>query len=76
MQAQAPDPPPPVAVDPNLATEQASAQATLISSMQNQAQGDTASLMARYGTRLALMASPAQGPMASPAQGAPPAGRF
>lgn len=45
---------PQLAVDPNLATEQAQAQNTLIAGLQQQAQGDTASLMARYGTRLAL----------------------
>jgi hypothetical protein len=60
--------PPPVAVDPNLATEQAQAQATLISNLQTTAQGDTASLMARYGTRLALAGSgvaPIAAPMAA-----------
>jgi hypothetical protein len=45
---------PQIVTDPNLATEQAQAQKTLIDGLQNQAQGDTAALMARYGTRLAL----------------------
>lgn len=45
---------PQLAVDPNLAAEQAQAQNTLVTNLQTQAQGDTASLMARYGTRLAL----------------------
>jgi len=40
---------PQIAVDPNLAPEQAAAQKTLIDNLQVQAQGDTASLMARYG---------------------------
>jgi hypothetical protein len=45
---------PQIAVDPNLAAEQAAAQAQQVTALQTQAQGDTASLMARYGTRLAL----------------------
>jgi hypothetical protein len=49
--------PPSIAVDPNLATEQAKAQATLVSSLQTQAQMDTANLMSRYGTRLAIAGS-------------------
>jgi hypothetical protein len=49
-----PKDPPPVAVDPNLAAEQAAAQASLVSNLQNQSQADTATLMARYGTKLAL----------------------
>ena len=58
MQANAPQ----IPVDPNLAAEQARAQKTLIDSLQTQAQGDTAALMSRYGTRLALgngMSAPA-----------------
>lgn len=50
---QADQPPAPV-VDPNLAPEQAAAQKTLIDQLQVQSQGDTADIMARYGTRLAL----------------------
>lgn len=50
---QAPDPPP-VAVDPNLKAQQAAAQSTLIQNLQTQAQGDTASIMSRFGARLAL----------------------
>lgn len=42
------------APDPNLATEQATAQQQQIGALQTQAQGDTAALMARFGTRLAL----------------------
>jgi hypothetical protein len=43
--------------DPNLQAEQAQAQKTLVDQLQIQAQGDTASMMARYGTRLALSGS-------------------
>ena len=51
------------APDPNLATEQQQAQQTQITTLQTQAEGDTAALMARYGTRLALAgtSSPAPG---------------
>lgn len=45
---------PQIAVDPNLATEQQQAQTTLINNLQTQAQLDTANLMTRYGTSLAL----------------------
>jgi hypothetical protein len=37
-----------------LKTEQEQAQANLVSSLQKQTQGDMASLMARYGSQLAL----------------------
>jgi hypothetical protein len=45
---------PDLAVDPNLSLEQAQAKTTQITALQNEAQADTANLMARYGTRLAL----------------------
>jgi hypothetical protein len=45
---------PQLAVDQNLAPEQEQAQKTLIDGLQTQAQMDTANLMTRYGTRLAL----------------------
>jgi hypothetical protein len=45
---------PQIPVDPNLATEQQQAQSDLVSGLQSQTQGDMASLMARYGTQLAL----------------------
>ena len=45
---------PEIVTDPNLALEQQQAQDTLVKNLQTQAQGDTASLMSRYGTRLAL----------------------
>ena len=46
--------PPALPVDPNLATSEATAANANAIAMQTQAQGDTASLMARYGARLAL----------------------
>ena len=51
---QSDQPKPEIAPDPNLAAEQAQAQKSLIDNLQQQAQGDTAALMARYGTRLVL----------------------
>lgn len=45
---------PKIETDPNLAAEQAAAQRSLITGLQNQTQLDTANIMARYGTRLAL----------------------
>lgn len=42
------------APDPNLGPEQEAANRALVTNLQNQAELDTASLMARYGTRLAL----------------------
>lgn len=60
---------PQIAVDPNLAAEQAQAQANLTASMQNQAQIDTATIMARYGTKLALGANDAASPMSQPGAG-------
>jgi hypothetical protein len=51
---QSDQPKPQIAPDPNLAAEQAQAQKTLIDSLQTQAQADTANLMTRYGTKLAL----------------------
>lgn len=41
-------------VDPSLGAASASATQTLQQQLQVEAQGDTASIMARYGTRLAL----------------------
>lgn len=48
-----PSPAPPQP-DPTLVAEQQQAQDQLIQQLQGQAQADTASLMARYGTRLAV----------------------
>lgn len=47
-------PQPQLAVDPNLAIEQQQAQQANVDQLQIQSQGDTAAIMARYGTRLAL----------------------
>jgi len=66
---QAPPPPPP---DPMLQQEQQQAQANLVGSLQKETQGDMASLMARYGSQLALAqnVSGAYGtPMTPPAKG-------
>ena len=45
---------PSLPVDPNLQTEQDEAQAGLTNALETQTQGDMASLMARYGTQLAI----------------------
>jgi hypothetical protein len=50
-----PAPPPPIpATDPRLDAQSTQASADEIKALQIQSEGDTASLMARYGTRLAL----------------------
>ena len=54
---------PKIPVDPMLAQEQQQAQTSLDNQLQTQTQGDMASLMARYGTQLAL-AGTTVGPMA------------
>ena len=46
--------PPQIAPDPNLAAEQQQAQNDLIGSLQTETQMDTANIMSRYGTRLAV----------------------
>ena len=46
--------PPPLPQDPLLATEQTQAQNSLVANLQGESQADMASLMARYGTRLAM----------------------
>ena len=69
MKVSAPPPPPP---DPMLQQEQEQAQTNLVAGMQKQTQGDMASLMARYGSQLALAqgVSGAYGtPMTPPAKG-------
>lgn len=58
------DAPPPMPVDPMLAQEQQQAQSDLIKSLQGQTQSDTADLMARYGTRLAMSGAAAGSPLA------------
>lgn len=42
------------APDPNLALQEQQAQKAQVDALQTQAESDTASLMARYGTKLAL----------------------
>jgi hypothetical protein len=56
-------------VDPNLAAQQQQAQRSQIDALQTQAAGDTASLMTRYGTKLALSGAgiPAVAPQAGAA---------
>ena len=60
--------PPKIEADPNLAAEQARAQSTLVANLQNEAQLDTANIMARFGTRMALGGSlnAAPAPAAAP----------
>lgn len=67
---------PTIPVDPALATEQQQAQNDLVGSLQTQTQGDMSSLMARYGTQLA-MAGSTSGPLVSSSTGgmAAPAAR-
>lgn len=61
----------PQAVDPNLAAEQSRASNANIDVLQQQTQLDTASLMARYGTKLALsgMSTPSNIVAAAPTVG-------
>jgi hypothetical protein len=62
---------PPLPVDSNLAAEQQQAQTNLMSSLQGEAQGDTASLMARYGTRLAMAGANSGSPLVTVAPPTP-----
>lgn len=62
-----PPDPPPITVDPNLAAEQQQAQNDMTRSLQSQSQGDMASLMARYGTQLAMSGAGGSSPLATPA---------
>lgn len=66
MHSDQQQPKPVITPDPNLAAEQAKAQKALIDGLQTQAQMDTADLMARYGTKLALGGA-GMSPMAAPA---------
>ena len=50
----APSPPAPPPIDPAVKQQEEQAQADLVHSLQEQTQGDMASLMARYGTQLAV----------------------
>jgi hypothetical protein len=47
-------PVPTIPTDPALAAQQQQAQTDLVKALQTQTQGDMASLMARYGTQLAI----------------------
>lgn len=49
--------------DPTLDAEAAQAQQAKMMALQSQAQGDTASLMARYGTRLAMSGATSGSPL-------------
>jgi hypothetical protein len=51
-------------VDPLLAQEQEQAKQDMIKSLQGQTQSDTADLMARYGTRLAMSGAAGGSPLA------------
>jgi hypothetical protein len=57
---------PKIPTDPNLATEQAQAQNDLIGSLQTKTQGDMSSLMARYGTQLAMAGASSGSPLGTP----------
>ena len=63
MNVSTPPPPPP---DPLLQQEQDQAQANLVTSLQSQTQGDMASLMARYGSQLALAGGMTGTPLTAP----------
>lgn len=57
--------PPQLPPDPYLQTEEQQAQNDLVSSLQNKTQGDMASLMAMYGTRLAVAGYSGGSPLSS-----------
>lgn len=59
-------PAPQIALDPMLAQEQEQAQGDLIKGLQTEAAGDTASIMARYGTQLAGAGAVGGSPLAAP----------
>ena len=62
---------PQIAEDPSFAAEQAKAQRSLVDNLQVQAQMDTANIMARFGTTMALanagMSSVKSAPATAPA---------
>ena len=60
---------PTIPIDPNLQQEQQQAQSDLVSGLQTQTQGDMSSLMARYGTQLAMAGVTGVSPMVSPTTG-------
>jgi hypothetical protein len=59
----APPPLPQLPLDPTFAALQSQAQNDQLNEFMQQARGDTASLMARYGTRLALSATAGNSPL-------------
>jgi hypothetical protein len=67
---------PQIVEDPNLAAQQASAQRSLITNLQTQAQMDTANIMARFGTKQALAAAGMSTPASAPAAPAAYGGMF
>lgn len=69
MEAKKPE----IVEDPNLAAQQAAAQRTQVVQLQNEAQVDTASILARFGTTQALTAAGMSQPSSTPAA---PAVRF
>lgn len=69
MEAKKPE----IVEDPNLAAQQAAAQRTQVVQLQNEAQIDTASILARFGTTQALTAA---GMAPTPAPATAPAVRF
>lgn len=60
-----PKQPDPVVVDPNLSAEQAQAKTLQITQLQDEAKSDTANIMARYGTRLALAGATGAAPIST-----------
>jgi hypothetical protein len=58
-----------------LRQEQEQAQANLTRSLGAEAQGDMASLMARYGSQLAISGANARAPLATPPPYGAPGGR-
>jgi hypothetical protein len=65
-----PNTPTVAATDPTLQALTAQANTDQITALQTQAQGDTASLMARYGTRLALAGAVGGSPLMPAARAA------
>lgn len=66
---------PKVPVDPMLKEEQTQAQNSLVQQMQTQTSGDMASLMARYGTQLAVAGAQTSPLVSTRTGGMSPAGR-
>lgn len=60
---------PKIQTDPTLQADQQSAQNDLISSLTNKTTGNSAALMARYGSQLAMAGVQQISPLVSPATG-------